>query len=128
MNDLLPIIDLDSFTKTMVDGYANHALTNVNDLVVRLSIMTEDFYWHFHPYSDETFLVIEGTLLLDLEQETVTLKQGQMYTVPQNVHHCTRPESFFDFSQLQRNKWTKWISRSPDQCILKWSKRYSVAF
>ncbi|XHR97375.1 cupin domain-containing protein [Mucilaginibacter sp. UC70_90] len=107
MSDLLPIIDLDSFTKTMVDGYANHALTNVNDLVVRLSIMTEDFYWHFHPNSDETFLVIEGTLLLDLEQETVTLKQGQIYTVPQNVHHRTWPESFFDFSQLQRNKWTK---------------------
>jgi mannose-6-phosphate isomerase-like protein (cupin superfamily) len=93
MSDLLSIIDLNSFTKTIVNRYANYTLTNVNDHVVRLSIMTEDFYWHFHPNSDETFLVIEGTLLLDLEQETVTLRQGQMYTVPQNVHHRTRPES-----------------------------------
>ena len=93
MSDLLLIIDLESFTKTMVDGYLNYALTNVNDHVVRLNIMIEDFYWHFHQNSDETFLVIEGTLLLDLEQETVTLGQGQMYTIPQNVHHRTGPES-----------------------------------
>ncbi|MDB5146769.1 MAG: cupin [Mucilaginibacter sp.] len=92
MSDLFPIIDLNSFTKTMVAHYANYALTNVNDHVIRLSIMTEDFYWHFHPNSDETFLMIEGVLLLDLEQETVTLRQGQMYTVPQNVHHRTRPK------------------------------------
>jgi mannose-6-phosphate isomerase-like protein (cupin superfamily) len=92
MSDLFPIIDLDSFTKTIVDSYANYALTNVNDHVIRLSVMTKDFYWHFHPNSDETFLVIEGVLLLDLEEETVTLRQGQMYTVLQNVRHRTRPE------------------------------------
>ena len=28
--------------------------------------MTEPFYWHYHPNSDETFLVIEGIVCIDL--------------------------------------------------------------
>jgi mannose-6-phosphate isomerase-like protein (cupin superfamily) len=55
--------------------------------------MTEDFYWHYHPNSDETFMVIEGTLLFDLETETIELTKGQMITIPKNMPHHTRPKN-----------------------------------
>lgn len=86
----LTLINLNQYHQTITDAYANHILTNVNDHVVRISIMTEDFYWHYHPNSDETFIVLEGTLLLDLETGTVEITKGQMMTVPANVHHRTR--------------------------------------
>jgi len=85
-------IDLNEYHQAITDAYANHVLTNVNDHVVRISIMTEDFYWHYHPNSDETFIVLEGTLLLDLETGTVEIGKGELFTVPANVHHCTRPK------------------------------------
>jgi mannose-6-phosphate isomerase-like protein (cupin superfamily) len=77
---------------TEVFGYKNIPVALVNDHVVRLSIMTEPYHWHYHPNSDETFLVIEGVLCIDLDNRTVELLPGQLFTVPANTRHCTRPK------------------------------------
>ena len=88
----LALIDLNVYHQAIPDKYANRVLTNVNDHVVRISVMTEDFYWHYHPNSDETFIVLEGTLLLDLETGTIEVGKDQLITVPANVPHRTRPK------------------------------------
>ena len=87
------IIDLQTLADAAVGNYHNFALSQVNDHVVRMGIMTEDYYWHYHPNSDETFIVLEGTLLLDLDTETIELQKGQMITVPKNMPHRTRPKN-----------------------------------
>ncbi|WPU94098.1 cupin domain-containing protein [Mucilaginibacter sabulilitoris] len=86
------IVDLNEHSGKAAGGYKNFPLSEVNDHVIRMSIMTEDFYWHYHPNSDETFIVIEGTLMLDLETGTIELNKGQMITVPKNIAHRTRPK------------------------------------
>jgi mannose-6-phosphate isomerase-like protein (cupin superfamily) len=58
-----------------------------------MSVMTEPFYWHRHPDSDETFLVVEGELLLETEHERVELRPGQLYTVPAGLAHVTSPRT-----------------------------------
>ena len=85
-------IDLNEYHQAITDKYANHILTSVNNHVVRISIMTEDFYWHYHPNSDETFIALEGTLLLDMESGTIEINKGQMITVAANTPHRTRPK------------------------------------
>jgi mannose-6-phosphate isomerase-like protein (cupin superfamily) len=75
-----------------IQHYQNTLIAEVNDHVVRMSVMTEDFYWHYHPNSDESFLVMDGIMLLDLLDRTVELTPGQMFTVPAGVHHRTRPK------------------------------------
>lgn len=65
-------------------------MAEVNDHVVRASVMSRDFHWHRHAGSDETFLVIEGELAIDFEGGTRTLKPGQMLTVPKGILHRTR--------------------------------------
>jgi mannose-6-phosphate isomerase-like protein (cupin superfamily) len=87
------ITDLKALIASAGQKYTNFALTEINDHVLRISVMTEDYFWHFHPNSDETFLVIEGTLLLDLETRTIELNEGQLMTVPKNLLHRTRPKS-----------------------------------
>jgi mannose-6-phosphate isomerase-like protein (cupin superfamily) len=74
-----------------VDFYKNFPLALVNDHVLRLSVMTEPYPWHYHPNSDETFLVVEGTMGIDLDERSVELGPGQLFTVPANVRHRTRP-------------------------------------
>ncbi|NCD72344.1 cupin domain-containing protein [Mucilaginibacter agri] len=86
------ITDLNQYIGKTFDGYKNVSLADVNDHVVRMGIMTEDFYWHYHPNSDETFIVIDGILLIDLETETIELDKGQMITIPKNMPHRTRPK------------------------------------
>jgi mannose-6-phosphate isomerase-like protein (cupin superfamily) len=85
------VIDVIETAAAVAGPYANFTLAQVNDHVVRMSVMTESFYWHRHPNSDETFLVLEGELLIDIGDETITLTRGQMITVPKNVPHRTRP-------------------------------------
>ena len=69
----------------------NQTLTSVNDAVVRLGIIEGEFHWHKHDDQDEFFLVLEGQLLLDIENaDTVTLNPHEGYTVPRGVVHQTR--------------------------------------
>ena|ERR1700733_15096764 len=75
----------------MNNGYSNKPVAFVNDHVVRMSVMTEPYFWHFHPNSDESFLVIEGSVFIDLEDRTVELFPNQVFTIPKNVVHRTRP-------------------------------------
>jgi len=72
-------------------SYDNHPIATVNDHVVRISLMTQPYPWHFHPNSDETFLVVEGRLKIEFEDGTLELGPGQMATVPRGVRHRTRP-------------------------------------
>jgi mannose-6-phosphate isomerase-like protein (cupin superfamily) len=73
------------------EPWFNQTLTTVNEAVVRLGIIEGDFHWHKHDGEDEFFLVLEGRLLIDLEEaETVELAPHQGYTVPRGVMHRTR--------------------------------------
>ena len=85
------VINLIETAAAVTEPYANFTLAHVNDHVVRMSVMTETFYWHRHPNSDETFFVLEGELLIDIGDKTLTLARGQMTTIPKNVPHRTRP-------------------------------------
>jgi mannose-6-phosphate isomerase-like protein (cupin superfamily) len=88
--DPLTHIDLDS-EAAAVEPWFNQTLTQVNDSVVRLGVIEGDFHWHRHDVEDEFFLVLDGTLLIDIEgADTVTLERHQAYTVPRGVVHRTR--------------------------------------
>ena len=86
----LQLIDL-SAEIAAHEPWFNETLTTVNDAVVRLGVIEGEFHWHKHEAEDEFFLVLEGQLLIDLEdRETVTLEPHQGYTVPHGVVHRTR--------------------------------------
>ena len=71
--------------------YTNIPVALVNNHVVRMSVMTEPYFWHLHPDSDESFLIIEGSVFIDLEDRTVELFPNQLFTIPKNIKHRTRP-------------------------------------
>lgn len=58
-DDLAEIVTLSSKASS-AEQYDNHALANVNDHVVRISVMTQPYHRHFHPNSDETFSCRRG--------------------------------------------------------------------
>ena len=58
---------------------------------MRLGIIEGDFHWHKHDDQDEFFLVLEGRLLIDIEDaDTVTLEPNQGFSVSKGVVHRTR--------------------------------------
>ncbi len=76
---------------SVTKAYHNRSLATVNDHEIRISVMTYGFGWHIHPDSDETFLSVEGGLVIELDEGEIVLTPGQMLTVPRGVRHRTRP-------------------------------------
>ena len=62
----------------------------MNDSVVRLGVMQGEYHWHKHDDDDEFFYVVEGQLLIDLEDRTLDLMPRQGVVVPKGVVHRTR--------------------------------------
>jgi mannose-6-phosphate isomerase-like protein (cupin superfamily) len=86
----LTVIDIREKAETNA-AYTNLPIAPVNNHVVRMSVMTEPYFWHLHPDSDESFLVIEGSVFIELEDRTIELFPSQLFTIPKNVIHRTRP-------------------------------------
>jgi len=68
----------------------NQTLCQVNESVVRLGVVEGEYHWHKHDNDDEFFYVVEGELLIDLEDRTVALQPRQGFVVPKGVTHRTR--------------------------------------
>jgi len=73
----------------------NQSLCLVNESVARIGVFHGEFHWHSHDREDELFFVLEGTLLLDVEDSagqptTFTLQRHQGMVVPHGIRHRTR--------------------------------------
>lgn len=88
---MIETIDFRALANGVSHGYLNQVLTNVNDHDVHLSVMHSPYFWHIHPDSDETFIVVEGALVIETDEGSVELQTGQLLTVPRGVRHRTRP-------------------------------------
>ena len=64
---------------------------NDNDIMVVKFV--GEFPFHDHPATDDFFLVIEGEVLLDVEDETHVLGPGELFVVPRGVRHRPRAEA-----------------------------------
>jgi hypothetical protein len=92
MSESMSVIDLMQKATELSGNYENVVLSVINDHVVRISLMTEPYFWHLHPNSDETFNGLEGTVILELEHQRIELSVGQMFTVP----NCRRSDRIRD--------------------------------
>lgn len=62
-------------------------ISELNDYQIKIVKVEGDFVWHDHSDTDEFFFVIEGTLFIEFESETMELNAGEMYVVPKGVQH-----------------------------------------
>ncbi|HKN25620.1 MAG TPA: cupin domain-containing protein [Candidatus Acidoferrum sp.] len=86
----LEIVDEKKLADECTFQWYNQTLCKVNDSVVRLGVFLGEYHWHKHDNDDEFFYVLEGQLLIDLQDRTVTLKPRQGFVVPKTVVHRTR--------------------------------------
>ena len=85
------LVDPLALSRLVTEAYRNVSLGSVNDHEIRMSVMTEQFRWHRHPDSDETFYGIDGELVIEFADREVVVKPGQFVTVPAGTLHRTRP-------------------------------------
>jgi mannose-6-phosphate isomerase-like protein (cupin superfamily) len=77
---------------TIDEKYFNTVISELNDHVVRMGMMTEPYPWHYHPNSDETFIGVEGVVIIETAEQIFELGAGMVVTIPKDVPHTTRPQ------------------------------------
>lgn len=83
-------MDVNQMVKDCTDKWFNQTLSLVNESVVRLGIVEGEYHWHKHDNDDEFFFVLQGQLLIDLEDQTIELNPNQGVTITKGVMHRPR--------------------------------------
>jgi len=86
----LKVIDEKAVSDASTYKWFNQTLCQVNDSVVRLGVVEGEYHWHKHEKEDEFFYVVEGRLLIDLEDRTLELQPRQGVVIPKGVMHRPR--------------------------------------
>lgn len=76
-------------SKKISSYFSPRILSEVNDQYVKLAkIKGEDIPWHNHKNEDELFYIIEGSLLMEIENEpSFTMNSGDLFVVPKGINH-----------------------------------------
>lgn len=80
-------IDIAQKLSALKDQWSPRIVAQMNDYHFKVAKIEGDFIWHSHPETDEVFIVVEGSLEIQLRDGAVKLEAGQMCVVPKGVEH-----------------------------------------
>ena len=69
------------------DQWQPRVVAEMNDYQFKVVRIEGDFMWHQHADTDETFIVLDGRLRIDMRDGFVTLSAGEMFVVPKGTEH-----------------------------------------
>ncbi len=86
-------IDLADKLSLFSEHWSPKVVARLNDYEIKLAKLKGEFVGHSHDDTDELFLVIEGSMAIQLRDEQgqeheVALSPGQLYVVPRGMQHC----------------------------------------
>lgn len=80
-------VDLRQKLSLFDERWSPRVVAALNGQEVKLVKLEGEFVWHSHAAEDELFLVLEGTLRMELRDRTIELTPGQLLVVPRGVEH-----------------------------------------
>ena len=81
-------IDIAAELRQVEAHWTPRVVGQVNDQYVKVAKLLGQLVWHDHANEDEMFLVVSGTLRIQLpDDEEVVLTPGQFFVVPRGVQH-----------------------------------------
>ena len=70
-----------------------HVVADYNDNDVMVVKFQGAFPFHLHDDTDDFFLVLEGEMTMDINDQSHRVKQGELFIVPKGVTHRPRAET-----------------------------------
>lgn len=69
------------------EHWSPKVIAEMNDYQFKIVKIKGDFVFHNHQVTDETFIVLEGSLRIDFNDGDVHVNAGEMFVVPKGVEH-----------------------------------------
>jgi mannose-6-phosphate isomerase-like protein (cupin superfamily) len=77
----------DKFRKLPAGDYAVRLVARMNNYDLKIVKFKGDFVWHSHPETDETFIIMKGTLVMNFRDRKTEVHAGDMIVIPKGVEH-----------------------------------------
>jgi len=71
----------------LTELWSPRVIGELDDNYLKVAKVQGTLAWHSHEHEDEMFLVLAGTLRLEMEARTVVLNEGDVFVMPKGVRH-----------------------------------------
>ena len=83
----LKVVNLKAAAGELEEHWSPRIVAQVAEHYVKVAKVHGEFVWHAHEGEDELFLVLKGSLRIQMEDGEVTLGPGDIFVVPAGVRH-----------------------------------------
>lgn len=81
------VINLAEKFSKFAEHWSPRVISEMNDYQFKVAKFQGEFVWHDHQETDEVFLVIHGSMGIEMRDRTVQLSEGEMFVVPRGTEH-----------------------------------------
>ncbi len=69
------------------DRWSPKVIAELNDYQFKVVKIEGEFVWHDHTDTDEAFIVLDGSMTIELRDGHVDLSAGEMFVAPRGTEH-----------------------------------------
>ncbi len=71
----------------LTELWSPRVIAEVDDAYIKVAKVHGSLAWHSHENEDELFLILKGSLRIEMEGRMVELNEGEMFVVPKGTQH-----------------------------------------
>jgi len=81
------IVSPKAIAASLTELWSPRVIAELDDSFVKVAKVHGSLAWHSHDGEDELFVILEGSLRIEMEERSVVLRAGDLYVVPKGVRH-----------------------------------------
>lgn len=81
------VISPKQIAQSLTELWSPRVVAELDDSYVKVAKVHGSLSWHSHELEDELFYVLDGTLEIEMLDQTVVLNAGDTFVVPKGVRH-----------------------------------------
>ena len=78
---------MEKFSKLPDEDYSVRIIAKMNNYEFKIAKFKGEFIWHSHPDTDETFIILDGKMIMHFREKLVEVSGGEMVVIPKGVEH-----------------------------------------
>jgi mannose-6-phosphate isomerase-like protein (cupin superfamily) len=82
-----PALSPKAAAAALTEYWSPRVIGELEDSYLKVAKVLGTFGWHAHDDEDELFLILDGSLRIEMENTSVELACGEMFVVPKGVRH-----------------------------------------
>ena len=82
-----PTVSPEQVAASLTELWSPRVIGEADDAYIKVAKVQGSLAWHSHENEDEVFLILKGSLRIEMEGGAIELREGEMFIVPKGVRH-----------------------------------------